>query len=588
MANHRRTFLRHQGADMPQPDTDFPSEIAGEACALRSLARALTWADDADDLTQDALVIALTRRERPQSLRPWLRRVLRNQWRATARREYRRRAREQASPVPEPPSAPDDTAARAELVAAVQDALRELDEAYREVLQARFFADRTAADIARAEGCNAGTVRWRLQEGLRRVRRKLDERFDGRSQWLGGMACIAGAPLPPPPVAITTGAPTMTKSILLKIVTATAVVAGASALALQIDGEADTAALETPVATTHSAMQATVASASTPEAERADAERLPVMARIDRAAEDEDEPDPGCAECDAGANLPSVPMLESQAIDCFDGVSLGDEQFVDLQLELSADADEQNFRIEAARLVDERLRAIDGLERCVTAALDDAVLHDLPPGTRQIQLSLFAKEVPSGVPIVDGRAPTVDADAADPEAMAKKLGIEPRGSDTAVVSIVECTDYDCPFCKKARETVDRIVADYGDAVAVYELSNPLPFHEGALPAARAAIAAGKQGKYWEMADLVFDHQDRRNTADFQAFAAELGLDVGQFQRDFDSEETTATIEDHRATCSGNGARGVPSFFINGDLLVGAQPYERFKAIIDDELAARGE
>lgn len=582
---------------MPQPNANFPSELAGEARKLRSLARCLVRSDDADDLTQDAFVTALGTPMRPRALRPWLRQVLRNQHRASARRDRRRRTREESAWIPEPASSPDDTVAQAQLVAAVNEVLLELDAPYREVLRQRFFADRSAVDIARSEGCPAGTVRWRLQEGLRRVRRKLDERFDGERQWLGGMALIAGVPLPPPLAAPTSGGSTMTKLTILKVLAATVVVAGGTAVALQ-DGPSKTVEhqrVSTPEY--HASMQ----TAATPSALEFDDAAESMVARQHARAEVAQEPasddEPECATCEldadtalngGGEGVRVKPLTNNPSMtECFEGVELEAGEFVDINLDLTEDFPGK-YGVEGAEFVEARFNDIDGLQDCVVAAMDDIVMSDLPPDTKRVKISLLGQEHrPGEAPIKfgKGRGDVVDSDAEDPEVIAKKFGLDPRGAAEPVVSIIECTDYDCPFCKKARATVDRIVADYGDKVAVYELQNPLPFHKGAGPAARAVVAAGAQGKLWEMSDLIFDDQTRRSDADFEAFASELGLNAEQFRRDYQSEETAAAVEEQKKTCMGNGGRGTPSFFINGDILVGAQPYEKFKAIIDDELAS---
>ncbi len=582
---------------MPQPNANFPSELAGEARELRSMARCLVRSDDADDLTQDAFVTALSQPTRPRSLRPWLRQVLRNQVRATARTDHRRRAREQSSWIPEPTSNPDESAATAQLVTAVNEVLLELDAPYREVLRERFFSDRSAVDIARSEGCPAGTVRWRVQEGLRRVRRKLDERFDGRRQWLGGMAMIAGVPLPPPLAASTPGGSTMTKTTILKVLAASAVVAGGGAVAMAGSSQVSVEQRDSDAPEYHASMQTAAASPSPMLDEPAIKAVELAEVRAAAAAESEPSDDPGCPTCmldDAAAPAaggPTVkPLTNNHSMtECFEGVELEAGEFVDIQLELTEEFP-GSYAVEGAEFVEPRFNEIEGLQACVVAAMDDIVLSDLPPDTRRVKISLLGEaHEPGEAPIkfAKGRGDVVDADAEDPELIAKKFQLDPRGGSDPVVSIIECTDYDCPFCKKARGTIDQIVADYGDKVAVYELQNPLPFHKGAGPAARAVVAAGKQGKLWEMSDLIFDDQSKRSDADFKAFADELGLDASRFAADYESDETAAAVEEQKKTCMGNGGRGTPSFFINGDILVGAQPYAKFKAIIDDELASAG-
>ena len=157
-------------------------------------------------------------------------------------------------------------------------------------------------------------------------------------------------------------------------------------------------------------------------------------------------------------------------------------------------------------------------------------------------------------------------------------------SGIARVEIVECGDFDCPFCKRVASTMDEIVKDYAGDVTMYWLHNPLSFHPGAEPAARAAVAAANQDKFWEMHDKLFDDKSKRSRSDFEDMARDLGLDVTQFLTDFDAEETKDLVAEQQKTCTDNDAKGTPSFFINGRYVSGAQPYDRFKEVIDEELA----
>ena len=157
-------------------------------------------------------------------------------------------------------------------------------------------------------------------------------------------------------------------------------------------------------------------------------------------------------------------------------------------------------------------------------------------------------------------------------------------SGIARVEIVECGDFDCPFCKRAASTMDEIVKDYSGSVAMFWLHNPLSFHPGAEPAARAAVAAANQDKFWEMHDKLFEDKSLRSRSDFETMARDLGLDVTQFLTDFDAEETKDLVAEQQKTCTDNDAKGTPSFFINGRYVSGAQSYDRFKEVIDEELA----
>lgn len=152
------------------------------------------------------------------------------------------------------------------------------------------------------------------------------------------------------------------------------------------------------------------------------------------------------------------------------------------------------------------------------------------------------------------------------------------------VEIVECGDLDCPFCKRAEDTLDRVLTDYEGKVALLWLHNPLSFHAGAEPAARAAVAAHNQGKFWEMQDLLIADRTKRSDSDFIGYAKDLGLDTKQFELDLSNADTARTVTEQQTICTDHEARGTPTFFINGRMLAGAQPYDKFKEIIDQELA----
>ena len=108
-------------------------------------------------------------------------------------------------------------------------------------------------------------------------------------------------------------------------------------------------------------------------------------------------------------------------------------------------------------------------------------------------------------------------------------------------------------------------------------------HNRALPAAQAAEAAGKQGKFWEMHDKLFENMKDLTDENFAKWAGELGLDVEKFKKDMADPELNKKITDQQKLGTGLGARGTPAFFINGRYLSGAQPKEAFKALIDEEM-----
>lgn len=115
------------------------------------------------------------------------------------------------------------------------------------------------------------------------------------------------------------------------------------------------------------------------------------------------------------------------------------------------------------------------------------------------------------------------------------------------------------------------------------MQNPLPMHQNAMPAAEAALAANAQGKFWEMHDKMFENQRALAREDLERYAQEIGLDMGRFRRSLDTHEFQRQIEASQALAAQLGARGTPSFFINGRPLRGAQPFEGFKTVIDEEI-----
>lgn len=114
--------------------------------------------------------------------------------------------------------------------------------------------------------------------------------------------------------------------------------------------------------------------------------------------------------------------------------------------------------------------------------------------------------------------------------------------------------------------------------------NPLGFHPNAMPAAMAAECAGEQGKFWEMKKALFENNKALEKDKIPAYARTVGLDMGRWQTCFDGEKYKKKIQDDQRTAMQLGARGTPAFFINGRFLSGAQPFESFQAIIDEELA----
>ncbi len=178
----------------------------------------------------------------------------------------------------------------------------------------------------------------------------------------------------------------------------------------------------------------------------------------------------------------------------------------------------------------------------------------------------------------------------DPKAVYKVTltGNEPqKGPNDALVTIVEFSDFQCPFCGRVEPTLNQVRDKYGDEVRIVWMNNPLPFHANAKPAATAALEAYEQKgdkAFWAMHDKMFANQKALTTENLEKWAKELGLDMAKFKKALDENKYDKRIQQQQSLASTLGARGTPAFFINGRNLRGAQPLASFTALIDEELA----
>jgi protein-disulfide isomerase len=159
-----------------------------------------------------------------------------------------------------------------------------------------------------------------------------------------------------------------------------------------------------------------------------------------------------------------------------------------------------------------------------------------------------------------------------------------RGAAKAKITLVVYGDFECPYCKKLEATLTELRKLYGDDMRVVFKHFPsTKAHPHARLAARAAIAAGAQGKFWEMHDLLYAHQDALEHADVERYAAELGLDVERFKHDLEAHVGDPLVRADTEEAVKLGIRGIPTSFVNGRPIVGAQPSAAFRKVIDEEL-----
>ncbi len=142
-------------------------------------------------------------------------------------------------------------------------------------------------------------------------------------------------------------------------------------------------------------------------------------------------------------------------------------------------------------------------------------------------------------------------------------GSPTRGPDDAPVTIVEFADFECPHCRDAVPRIDAALAAHPDKVRLVYKTYTLPFHTRGEPAARAAFAAERQGKFWEMEHLLFEHQQHLEDADLERYAKTLRLDIPRWKADLDSQAISDRIAHDRKLGEDLKLRGTPTIYVNG-------------------------
>ncbi len=162
-----------------------------------------------------------------------------------------------------------------------------------------------------------------------------------------------------------------------------------------------------------------------------------------------------------------------------------------------------------------------------------------------------------------------------------------RGSADAPITIVAFSDYECPFCGRAVDTLKRVEQKYGDKVRIVFRDFPLASHRTAKRAAEAAYCADEQGKFWDMHDQLFSKGGPISEPDIQRFAAQIGVDLDKFSNCLASGKFKEGWKPSQEEGLRIGVQSTPTFFINGRLLVGAGSVDAFSRVIEDELANGG-
>lgn len=162
-------------------------------------------------------------------------------------------------------------------------------------------------------------------------------------------------------------------------------------------------------------------------------------------------------------------------------------------------------------------------------------------------------------------------------------GAPTEGPKSAGITIVEFSDFQCPYCSRVAPTIKQLQDIYKDYVQIVWKHYPLNMHNNALGAALAAEAAHDQGKFWEFHDKLFANQNKLSSEQLKKYAQELGLDTAKFEADLTSPEIKKRVGDDMAEARRLGVTGTPAFFVNGHFLNGAQPLAAFAQVINSEL-----
>jgi protein-disulfide isomerase len=193
------------------------------------------------------------------------------------------------------------------------------------------------------------------------------------------------------------------------------------------------------------------------------------------------------------------------------------------------------------------------------------------------------KELPRAQPAAPARPTARRGPDPNQRYSVNVTGSPTKGPSSAKVTVVEFSDFQCPFCGRVNPTMARIHKEYGDDVRIVFKHLPLRIHPKAPAAHAAAEAAHRQGRFWEMHDAIFADQAGMSPERYQEYAEQIGLDVDRFNRDLKASDVQKRVSADTAEAEKLGVTGTPAFFVNGRFLSGAQPYESFKRLIDAEL-----
>ena len=158
-----------------------------------------------------------------------------------------------------------------------------------------------------------------------------------------------------------------------------------------------------------------------------------------------------------------------------------------------------------------------------------------------------------------------------------------KGNPNAKITLVEFADYECPHCKRLQPVLRQIVDEFPNDVKLYFKHYPLPQHPNARLAAEGAVAAQKQGKFWQYQDKIWDHQEDLGPAEIEKVAKETGLDVSKFRKDLASDAVKAKVDKDHDEGTTIGLQATPTLFIDGREYTDSRDADSLREWIKDEL-----
>ena len=234
-----------------------------------------------------------------------------------------------------------------------------------------------------------------------------------------------------------------------------------------------------------------------------------------------------------------------------------------------ADTDVRNFYVQNSERMQGR-----SFEQ-MSAAIQQYLEQQQQTTAKQSLIDELKKSGPPIRVVMDAPRTTVTVAADDPS----------QGKADAPVTVVEFSDFQCPFCLRVMPTLKQLRTKYGDKMRLVWKDFPLTqIHPQAFVAAQAGNCAREQGKFWEYHDKLFANQSALQPESLKKYAADAGLDAGKFNQCLDSAKYEARVEDELTTGNHLGISSTPTLYVNGRMINGAQPIEVFETVIDEELA----